>query len=240
MILDKKSPIPVYYQLKNIIQEKIKNGEYGEGELIPSERELSEAFGISRMTVRQALSQMESEGLIVRQKGRGTFVAGHKIVQNNIKSFSESVRDRGLVPSTRVLYFKKERVSEDIAGILNFSGDELFYIIKRLRCANDIPVGLEEVFIPAQFCPGLEKFSLDASLYQLINDQYGISIVFMDHIIEASAASAEEKRLLGIGSNIPVLKVSGICYISGDRKFSYERDVYRGDQFSFNARIHLN
>ncbi len=240
MILDKKSPIPVYYQLKMLVQKKIQSGEYEEGQLIPSERELSENYNISRMTVRQALNQMVAEGLLYREKGRGTFVAKRKIEQRNIKSFSESARSKGLVPSTKVLYFKKEKMREDIAHALDLSMDDEIYVIKRLRCANDIPVALEEVFIPEQYCPGLERFQLDASLYRLIEEEYGIRIAFMDNIIVASAASADEKKLLCMTSITPVLRVSGVSYTDNDRKFSYERDAYRSDQYVYNARIFLN
>ncbi len=240
MNLDKKSPIPVYYQLKTLIQKKIQSGEYEEGQLIPSERELSESYNISRMTVRQALNQMVAEGLLYREKGRGTFVAKRKIEQRNIKSFSDSARSKGLVPSTKVLYFKKEKMREDIAQILDLSKDDEIYVIKRLRCANDIPVALEEVFIPVQFCPQLERFQLETSLYRLIKEEYGVSVAFMDNIIEASAATADEKKLLRITSATPVLRVSGVSYIDDDHKFSYERDAYRSDQYVYNARIFLN
>lgn len=240
MMLDKKSPIPVYYQLRNIIQKKIQNGDYREGDLIPSERELSEDFGISRMTVRQAMNHMVAEGLLIREKGRGTFVAKRKIEQRNIDSFSESAKKKGLVPSTQVLYFAKEPSREDIAEILGLSLTDSLYVIKRLRYANDIPVALEEVFIPVSLCPDLEKFELSNSLYRIINDSYGISIAYMDNVIEASTPTLEEKKLLRVSATSPVLRVSGVSFTSKDQKFSYERDVYRADQYAYNARIFLD
>ncbi len=240
MMLDKKSPIPVYYQLRNIIQKKIQNGDYREGDLIPSERELSEDFGISRMTVRQAMNHMVAEGLLIREKGRGTFVAKRKIEQRNIDSFSESAKKKGLVPSTQVLYFAKEPSREDIAAILGLSLTDSLYVIKRLRYANDIPVALEEVFIPVSLCPDLEKFELSNSLYRIINDSYGISIAYMDNVIEASTPTLEEKKLLRVSATSPVLRVSGVSFTSKDQKFSYERDVYRADQYAYNARIFLD
>lgn len=240
MVLNKNSTIPVYYQLKEIIHKKIQNGEYVEGGIIPSEREFAKDFGISRMTVRQALNQMVSEGTLVREKGRGTFVAKHKIQQKNISSFSETVRAKGMVPSTKVLYFKKESSGEDVSNILNLSVGEQVYVIKRLRFANEIPVGLEQVFIPVHYCPDLESHQLEASLYQLINEKYGISIDYMDNTIEASVTAADERRLLNISTSTPVLRITGVSYISDGRKFSYERDIYRADQYSYNARIFLN
>jgi GntR family transcriptional regulator len=240
MMLDKRSPIPVYYQLRNIIQKKIQNGEYKEGELIPSEREFSESFGISRMTVRQALNHMVAEGLLIREKGRGTFVAKKKIEQRNIDSFSESARKKGLTPSTQVLNFAQQRVSEDIAEILGLSSEDSVYVIKRLRSADDVPVALEEVFIPVRLCPNLEQYDLSGSLYRIINESYGISIAYMDNVIEASVPTAEEKKLLKASSNVPLLRISGVSFTTNDQKFSYERDVYRADQYAYNARIYLD
>lgn len=239
MVLNRNSTIPVYSQLKAIIHKRIQSGEYVEGGIIPSERELAKDFGISRMTVRQALNQMVSEGTLVREKGRGTFVAKRKIQQKNISSFSETVRAKGMVPSTKVLYFKKETAG-DVSSILNISKDDQIYVIKRLRLANGVPVGLEQVYIPAIFCPDLESHQLEASLYQLINDKYGMKIDYMDNIIEASVTTADERKLLNINVATPVLRITGVSYISGGRKFSYERDIYRADQYSYNARIFLN
>lgn len=240
MILNKNSSIPVYYQLKIIVQNKIQSGEYEAGDLIPSERELAKVFGISRMTVRQALNLMVAEGTLVREKGRGTFVAKRKIQHRNISSFSETVRGKGMVPSTKVLYFKLEKAREDIANVLDLSNEERVYTVKRLRLANNIPVGLEEVYIPEHYCPNLDKDLLVASLYQLINDKYGISIHFMDNAIEASVATSDERKLLNISPTTPVLRITGISYISDGRKFSYERDLYRGDQYSYYARIFMH
>ncbi|HHY64396.1 MAG TPA: GntR family transcriptional regulator [Clostridiaceae bacterium] len=239
MVLDKNGPIPVYSQLKAIIQNRIQSGEYAEGELIPSERDLAKDFGISRMTVRQALNQMVAEGMLVRERGKGTFVSRQKLQQRNISSFSETVRAKGMVPSTKVLYFKKERAGEEMADILGMSKDAQVYAFKRLRFADGIPVGLEQVYIPVYLCPDLESYQLEASLYQILSDKYGLKIDYMDNIIEASAATAEERKLLNISSSVPVLRITGVSYISGGRKFSYEKDIYRGDQYSYNVRIFL-
>lgn len=240
MILDKKSPIPVYYQLKNYIFTKIKNGEYKEGDMIPSERELAEGFNISRMTVRQAFNQMVSEGLLLREKGRGTFVSKRKIEQRNVSSFSDTVKGKGMEPNTKVITFKRENMLSDIAAKLDIAPEEYLYAIKRLRLANDIPVAVEEVFIPERCCPNIGRFRLDASLYRLIFEEYGIKIAYMDNVIEASMPTNEEKTFLTIPSSTPVLRMACISYTLEDKKFSYERDVYRSDQFAYNARIFLN
>lgn len=240
MYIDKKSPIPVYFQLKNIILEKIRTGEYPEDSLIPSERDLGEELGISRMTVRQALSQLASEGVLYREKGKGTFVSKSKIVQRNISSFSETVRSKGLTPSTNILYFEKTADRADINEILSLQDNETLYNIKRLRLADERPIAIEEVFIPERYCPNLEKFDLKSSLYKLLKEQYSIAINNMDLSIEAAKATKEERKLLGLKDSIPVLHISSISHNDAGMKLFYEKDVYRSDEYNYNVRIFMN
>lgn len=240
MHIDKKSPIPVYYQLKNIILNKIKSGDYAEGSLIPSERDLGESLGISRMTVRQALNQLVSEGALYREKGKGTFVSRSKIMQRNIMSFSETVRKKGLTPSTDVLRFEREADRPDIREILGIGETEGLYNVRRLRRADNMPIAVEEVFIPEKYCPHLEKYDLKASLYKLLREEYSLAINYMDVSIEASRATKEEKKLLGITDSTPVLRISSINYSDSGVRLFYEKDVYRSDQYSYNARIFLS
>ena len=240
MQIDKKSPIPVYYQLKNIISGMIAEGEYTEGSLIPSERELGDALGISRMTVRQALNNLVNEGVLYREKGRGTFVAKTKIEQKNIMSFSEIVARKGMEPSTRVLYFKKEEAAEEIRGILELKENKFIYNIKRLRLANNIPVGIEQAIIPELHCPGLEKFDLTQSLYRLIREEYRHSIGYVDNVIQAAKPTKEERGLLEISPQTPVLSAACVSFTEADVKLLYERLVYRSDEYKFNIRVYGN
>ena len=240
MYIDKKSPIPVYYQLKNIVLDKIKNGEYPEGSLIPSERDLGENLGISRMTVRQALNQLVSEGVLYREKGKGTYVSKSKIVQRNIMSFSETVRKKGLVPSTNVLEFARITDRSDINEMLDLNVNEGLYFFKRLRLANDLPIAIEEVFIPEKYCPNLEKHDLKSSLYELLKDEYSLSVNYMDSSVEAAKASKEEKRLLGLADSIPVLRISSLSYNDTGMKLLHQKDVYRSDDYNYTVRIFVN
>lgn len=240
MYIDKKSPIPVYFQLKNIIAGKIRNGEFPEGGLIPSERDLGESLNISRMTVRQALNQLVSEGVLYREKGKGTFVSRSKIVQRNIMSFSETVRRKGLTPSTDVLYFGKMSCTPEIAELLDRKENEGIYHIKRLRLANDVPIAIEEVFIPEMFCPDIEKHDLKSSLYKLLKEEYSLVVSYMDNSIEAAKVSREEKKLLGITDSIPVLRITSVNHNDVGLKLFYERDVYRSDEYNYNVRIYMN
>jgi len=240
MHIDKKSPIPVYYQLKNIILGKIKNGEYQEGSLIPSERDLVESLGISRMTIRQALNQLVAEGVLYREKGKGTFVSKSKIVQKNIMSFSDTVRNKGMTPSTVVLSFEKISDRLDIKNELRINENDYLYNFRRLRMADNIPIAIEEVFIPEKYCPGLEKHNLESSFYKLLKEQYSLNISFIDNVIEASKPTKEEKKLLELTDSTPVLRITNLSHNDEGTRLFYEKDVYRSDEYKYNVRIYMN
>lgn len=240
MYVDKKSPIPVYYQLKNLILKKIGDGDFPAGSLIPSERELSESLDISRMTVRQALNQLVAEGVLYREKGRGTFVSRTKLEQRNIMSFSETVISKGLVPSTKVLRFSKEQAGQDINDILGLKSGEKVYVIKRLRLASSVPVGIEEDYIPEKYCHDLERHDLTASLYKLFKEEYSHSISYVDNVIESSRPTREERELLGSSNSTPVLRVTAVIYTETHLKLFYERSAYRSDEYKYNVRVYVN
>lgn len=240
MFVDKKSPIPAYYQLKNIILRKIHSGEYPEGSRIPSERDFGESFNISRMTVRQALNQLGMEGVLIREKGRGTFVSKSKLEQKNIMSFSDAVRMKGLVPSTKVLHFSCEVSGEEVQAILGLKSGDKVYVLRRLRLASGMPVGIEEDFIPEKYCPRLEKLDLTTSLYKLMKEEYNHAIGYVDNTIEAARPNKEERELLGIPSNIPVLRVTGVNYTQTGMKLFHEQSVYRSDEYKLSMRIYVN
>lgn len=240
MYIDKKSPIPVYYQLKSIILDKIKTGDYPEDGLIPSERELSDTLGISRMTVRQALSQLVAEGVLYREKGKGTFVAKPKLEQRNIMSFSETVSKRGMVPTTKVLHFSREEATEELAAILGIKEKESVYNIKRLRLADNIPVAIEEDFIPEKFCPHIDKFDLTGSLYRILKDNYSHNMHFGDNVVEAAKPSKIEKELLNLPSGTPVLNVTSVMVTDSGLKLFYEKSVYRSDEYKYSIRVFVN
>jgi GntR family transcriptional regulator len=240
MYIDKKSPIPAYYQLKNKIVEKINNGEYAENTLIPSERELSEALGISRMTVRQALTQLVSEGILYRERGKGTFVSKSKIAQKNVMSFSEAVTIKGMLPTTKVLRLNKIPAPEEIRKILDLNENELVYDVKRLRFANGTPVGIEENFIPEKYCADLDAHDLTGSLYKLLIEEYSYNIDYLENVIEANKPTKEEKELLNITSSIPILKVNVVIHTDTNIKLLYEDSKYRSDEYKYNVLVYGN
>ncbi len=238
MFIDKKSPIPAYYQLKNILLEKIRAGEYKAGDLVPSERELSDSLNISRMTARQAINLLAQEGYLVREKGKGTFVSHSKFQQKNIDSFSKTIQTSGKTPSTIVLGFEKDTQCFDVKKLLDVSIDETIVRIRRLRLADNEPIAIEELYIPEMLCAGIEELDLTHSFYEIIKDKYSIIIDHVDYIIEAKNANKEIQHLLDIAPGTPVLKISGITYSPAGSKLFYQSDLYRSDKYNYHVTIY--
>lgn len=239
MRINKNSPVPVYYQLRNVIIEKIESGEYTEENLIPSEREISEELGISRMTVRQALNQLVSEGYLVREKGRGTFVAKARLHQKNISSFSDTVRAKGMTPHTKILNFEKIECEEALSKELDIPLGTKVYNIKRLRSADNTPIAIEEIFIPEQFCQDIEKQDLTQSFYKLLEKYYGYSIHHTDSMIEAVVAKKAIREQLGIKQSVPILGITSIVYAENNVKLWFEKSIYRSDKYVYNVRLFM-
>lgn len=237
MFIDKQSPVPVYYQLKNYILEKIKSGQWPKDKPIPSERELSEQAKVSRMTVRQALNELVNDGVLYRIKGTGTFISKSKIEQKNIMSFSQMTRSKGITPVTKVLEMDKSSLFPGISEMLGVERDTRFYRIKRLRKADDIPIAIEEVFIPENYCPGIDRFDLSRSLYGLLLDEYQYKIGRMDLNMEAVLPDEKQCQLLQVNRTIPLLKVSGNTITTMGLSLFYEMSCYRSDKFSHKVSI---
>ena len=199
---------------------------------------MGEALGISRMTVRQALNQLVAEGVLNRQKGKGTFVCKAKFEQRNIMSFSAMVRERGLEPATRLLDFSRDVLQPEIGSLLGIEENRQLFYLKRLRLAGSMPVGIEEVYLPQSLYPGLEQMDLTSSLYGLIKEKYLYAIHHVDSSIEAAMPTEEERKVLGTDAGIPVLRIISQYYSTEDRKLFYEKSAYRSDEFKYNVRVY--
>src|SRR5215472_9864244 len=141
----RNSPVPRYHQLKEILREKIRSGEWKPGDIIPSERELSETYGISRMTARQAITDLVNEGLFYREQGKGTFVSQRKITQQllHLTGFTEDIKARGQRPGTKVLSAETIPADEGTAEKLRIDPGTSVFRLRRLRIADGSPLAIE-------------------------------------------------------------------------------------------------
>ena len=233
-ILLRDGAIPLHAQITEALQLQIEHGELKAGENFPSERELAERFGVSRMTVRQALQRLRHDGLIYRERGVGTFVANRKIDVHtrNLSGFSEEMASLGLTPSSRVLQLKRETVDENIARDLDLEPNAEVFRLERLRLADDEPMALETTFLAAQSLPGLDKIDLTKnSLYQVLVENYNLQMHHAAEILEAAPAARFVAAQLGIKTGEPVLVVHRVVYSEANQPIESAHTTHRADRY---------
>ncbi|HEY7982658.1 MAG TPA: GntR family transcriptional regulator [Ktedonobacterales bacterium] len=238
--ITRKSPIPLYYQLKEIMRENVRSGVWKPGDLIPSERELSETHGLSRMTARQALTELVNEGLFYREQGRGTFVSRYKIIQQlmRLTGFTQDIQARGQRPSTKVLAARMLPADDLAAERLGIDAGQLVYCLQRLRLADDEPLAIEQSQISFKNCERLldEDFG-SQSLYGVLEARFGLPLVEAEQELEAGLAGSEEARLLNIAVGNAVLFTRRTTYTDRNQPIEYAQSVYRGDKYKFFTRL---
>ena len=236
----RNSPLPRYYQLKEIMRERVQSDEWKPGDLIPSERELSEKYGISRMTARQAITELVNEGLFYREQGKGTFVSQRKITQQLIRltGFTEDIKARGQKPGTKVLSAQMFAADETTAEKLRIDPGTLIFRLQRLRLADDEPLAIELSQITFKGCERLLEEDLEQnSLYRLLETKYGIPLMEADQELEAGLAGNEEVQLLKISLGRPVLFTRRITYTERNQPIEYAKAVYCGNKYIFHTHL---
>jgi GntR family transcriptional regulator len=233
-MLDKHSPIPLYYQLAEGIRDKIRSGELRPGEQLPPERELSLQHGISRMTVRQALQYLIREDVLLARQGLGTFVAETKLSYNplHVLGFTEDMMARGADVSSRVVEHARVVPPANVAAKLRLDAGEQAIKIIRLRLAGGVPLLLETVFVPAERFPGIEHADMaHASLYRLMREESGVEPAGALHTLEAVQATEFECAMFGVQPLAAMILLQGVTVDLHDQPIECFKAVYRGDRF---------
>lgn len=242
--LDKRVPIPLYFQLKELIVEEIKSGKYEVDSLIPTEKELSEQFDISRTTVRQAVTELVQEGWLYRIKSKGTFVARQKIRQDflqRLETFREQMERIGVKPSTQVLEFKRMKASKEVAENLQLQeGDGVLYLFRR-RFGDQEPVLTVETYVPLERCAFLEGCDFENnSLYEMMAKQNDTRIYRASRYVEAVEANAGDARYLNIKRGAPIQLVHTVGYTEAGVAVEYSIARYRGDMSRFQLDVYVD
>jgi GntR family transcriptional regulator len=240
-VLDKSNPLPLYHQLKEVILSRIDSGAWQPGMQLPSERELCDQFGISRITVRQALTELESEGRLARDQGRGTFVAHPRIEQHltRLTGFTQDMKVRGQRPGSMVLEALVVRATASVAHRLQLdAANRQVVLLKRLRTANGEPVAVETAYLNERLCRGLAQEDLgDRSLYALLTERYGIVPTRAEQQLEAVACPPSEAKLLNVRKGSPVLHLHRTTFSQHHQPFETVESFYRGDKYVFYAEL---
>lgn len=239
--IDFDSNIPYYIQLIEALKEKISQGDWKPGDQIPSEPELCETYGVSRTVVRQALGEIELEGLVVRRKGKGTFVAEPKINESlaqKLTGFYQDMVERGHKPITQVLEHRVVPANKKVAGYLGIEPDTTVVEIKRLRFVADEPIVLVTSYLPYHLCPALANADLtNQSLYKFLEQEVGLMIARGRRTIEAVGANEYEAELLHIDKGAPLILLNSVSYLEDGTPIEYYHAVHRGDRSRFEVEL---
>ena len=235
--LDKISGIPLYVQIRESIKGRIDEGEFKVGALIPSEESLAKEYGVSRMTLRHALDDLLSDGIIIRKQGVGTIISSPKVLRDysQLTSFYEDAKKRGLKPRSKVDLIERIPANALVADELMIEpGEEVFHIFRKRLVEHNEVIALHELFIPAQLCPWIEEVDLETeSLYNLY-DRHGLEIEWGKQLVEARSASSKIAQELGIESGVPILYSERISYTKNNLPVERVIAVSPGDRFSLN------
>ncbi|WP_448061471.1 GntR family transcriptional regulator [Cellulomonas hominis] len=225
-----QAPMHKYLGVRDYLRALVADG-LPVGAAIPSERALCERFGVSRMTVRQAVDALVTEGVLERAQGRGTFVAAPRFdFEMRLTTFGEEMTSRGMVPSTTVLTADVLAAPADIAAHLGVDRHAPVSHLYRVRLADGTPMAIEELWVPVALAPGLLDDGVPASIYEALRER-GYPPEWGEDTISASEATAHEASLLAMGPSLAVLRAERRTY-SGDVACMVSRVCYRGDRYS--------
>jgi GntR family transcriptional regulator len=231
---------PLYSRIQEYIAELILSGKLAPDTKIQSERDFSEDLGVSRMTVRRAITELVNEGLLERKHGSGTYVAKPKVTYESreLVDYVQALQTRNIAAASQLLEFDEMVASRRLAETLKIEIGNPIYRIALLRFANRVPVILERVFIPCTLCPNLEEWDLEKStVYDLLTDVYHINPWRTSQTVEAVVAAEPVTQQLRVSEGFPLLLLSRVIYgkeIQNPVVFS--QDLLRSDY----ARIHTD
>ena len=242
--IKESSGIPLYFQLKQILQEKILSGEFVSGEKIPPETQLCEEFSVSRITVRKAIDLLVKDKLLYTKQGVGTFAAPHKFIREltKIYSFSDDMIKLGIRPSSKSIKFNIETATPEENSILKLPAkDQRVYRIIRLRIADEEPILIENTLVPHYLCRDLKKFDFEKdSLYRVLSEFYQLTPYEADETYEVALIKPEEAELLQCKNNQAVFHIHRIGYLSDGRVFELTSSTGRGDLLQFKLHLATN
>ena len=236
--VDKESPLSLYYQLKQIIIDKIEKRELTENDKLPTEKELCDKYDISRATVRQALKELETEDYIYKIQGKGTFVSPKRYQQDLLKfySFTDEMKKIGKTPTSKVLSFEITTPPKKIAETLGIKMDEKIYKFTRLRLADDEPMMLETSYIPYNIFKGIKKEDLEITpLYTIFLNEYGTTFSKAEEIFRPTLMEKDEAKKLKYIEGGPAILLERITYNNENTVIEYTKSVARGDKFKYHV-----
>ena len=232
--LDRDAAVPLYHQLKTAILRDIEAGRWKAGDRLPTEDELIARFHVSKITVRQALRELSQMGYVRREQGRGTFVQRPPLEEGprELTSFIGEMRGHGLRASSKVLEHRIVDAPEDVAFALEIGVGEPVFRLRRLRFADDEPMGLQTAFIPMALVPGIDALSFaGASLYEILASRYALFAAAARETHQAIAVPDDVAGLLRVAPGSPALAAERLTSLGDGRPLEYVQSIMRGDRY---------
>lgn len=241
--IDKSSPMPLYYQLEELIRRAIAKEELKPGEMIPTEFEIIEYFNLSRTTVRQALADLVNDNLLYKKKGVGTFVAKPKIdlqYMGNMISYDDQIKGMGMTPSTQVIKFETLTADAFIAEQMELKKGSKVIELIRVRFADGEPIAVVQSFLPYDLCAFILDVDFEQnSLYQTLAGERNTTVVRVERVVEAKIISREDSKLLNVERGFPVQSFLNKAYNEAGRVLEYCSSRYRGDRNKFCIEVKI-
>jgi GntR family transcriptional regulator len=235
-----QSPTPLYAQIKDILRARILDGTYQPHEQMPSESEMMAAFDVSRITVRQALNDLQNEGLIFRMHGKGTFVSKPKAFQDlgRLQGFGEAMRQMGYETFARVVSIRTVTPTPQVQERLQLPKRARVTELQRLRFLNREAISLDVTWVPASIGARLAKEDLATrDVFVILENDYGLSLGHADLQIGSTLADEHLAGQLKVDEGSPVLVIERTTHTSDGAPIDYEHLYYRGDAFQYRVRV---
>jgi len=234
------SSVPLHSQLSDLLRGRILDGEYAPDSQMPSESELGAMFKVSRITVRQALGDLQKEGLIFKIHGKGTFVSKPKAFQNvsTLQGLAESLTGRGYEVINRLRSFRFVPADKLVAERLNVAEGEIVAQIRRVRLINREPVSLEVTWLPKQLGERLESADLvTRDIFLILENDCGLTLGHADLAIDAVLADSDLTQALDVETGSPIMRIERLTHTADGTPVDFEHLYYRGDAFQYRLRI---
>ncbi|MHC5248957.1 GntR family transcriptional regulator [Enterococcus sp. LJL90] len=227
--------LPVYIQIHDQIKKEIESGHWKVGDRLPSERELSVTFGVSRMTLRQAIQTLADEGILERKIGSGTYVAREKVQEKmtGTTSFTEIMRSQNREPSSRTVSYFKTTPSSSEMKHLDLKEQDAIIRMERVRYADGVPICFEVAGIPLDLVTDFSRDEVTNSFYNTLEGKGGYKINGANQTISAHLASEKIADYLEIKKGDAILRLRQVSFLEDGRPFEYVRSQYVGSRFEF-------
>lgn len=230
---------PIYLQLREVVRSKIEDGEYAPGTAIPSENVLAATYGINRLTVRNAIDALVSEGLLKRVQGKGVYVVAQ--IERDLEvlgGFTQTMDEKNVQTKRKILLKGQRKAGEKYAAVFGIHEQDTLYYIKRLDYADEEAIAIQEIYIPYNLVPKVEGIDLSVFTMFEIYKFYGINPVRAWQTLDLVQLTQSDARLININKDQTVFLFSCTTYDENGRVIEYSKSYTRGDKCNFKVHFH--